>query len=286
MCLISYLYCYYVLIAGFPLSMADIPEFGKYVNIMAGITMSTGKWIFIYWKRHELAQLVDLMNERSQRLRQRGTHDPHIKRLRNTYFVHEMFVFLLTVSGSVVFVVCIYAQLLFVQPLALIIPATLPFHVPYLGDNFAVAFAIQVSVCVVISQVLNCSTTMIGNVYSQILLHLDVLKYDCELLDRNDSLTAADLIAGFRDLSRGYQSVVELHEKCNHCMRALFLNDVLASMIAVIFSCVEIGIVVNQDLGACFRPVFYFIFLYTLFFYWSWLGSRLAEKVSGGRGVD
>lgn len=260
--------------------MADIPNLGKYINITAGISMSFGKWIFVHWKRDELSLLIETMNKQSLALRLRGFKDQNIQTLRNTYFVQEMSIFMMIVFGNLAFVLGIYGQLLSVRPLELIIPFTSPVNIPGFSDNYAVNYTIQFLVVMFISSGQTCVTVMIGNIYSQIQLHLDVLHYDCLSLDKAESLTPEEYAERFRDLSRKYQSVVEMHNKCNSCMRELLLNDVSASMIAVIFSCVEFGIVVNEDLKACFRPALYFLFLYSLFFYWCWLGSRLAEKVS------
>lgn len=276
---IFYFYCYFLLFTGLPAELTDIPELGKSINIIAGVTMSVGKTVFVYWKTAELEQLIEMMNQHSQRLKIRGKTDREIRTLRNTFFVNEMLIFIISIFFIPIFTVTIYTQVLLVEPRELVIPANSPKEIPVVSDYFFISYIFQQIVCCFAMTTMNSSNILIGNLYNQIVLHLEVLHHDCELLNTNDSITVDELTEGFRNLARTYQSVRGMNHKCNDVMRGLFVNDMLASMTAVIFSCVEIAIVVNEDVVACFRPGIYCGFIFALLFYWCWLGNRLAAKV-------
>lgn len=238
--------------------------------------MSGVKWLFMHARQVDLSHLIDELNFKSKELRVRGEQDPEIRKLRNSYYVHEMLVFLCSVGFNVFFVFEMFIQLLFERPRQLIIPATV---VPGMVDHYYVSFIVQFSVSLYVSAVMTSANVMIGNIYNQIIMHLDILHYDCQLLDSDDFVTPTQLAKRILRLLDNYQSVAALIGRCNNCMRPLFLNDVIAMMTAIIFSCVELGVVINDDVKACARPILYFIFVNLMFLYWCWLGDRLAEKV-------
>lgn len=271
-------YCFYILLAGMPRSIEDIPELTKYINITAGISMCAGKWIFVHLKHAELMPLIQTFNQENLRLRQRAIKDKGIHSIRNANYVLEMSLFLLSIVANTTFVVSIYIDSLTHHET--VIEAVSPVYIPLASGNYPVIFVSQFFVCLFVSAAMNSSNILIGNLYLQISHHLEVLRYDLISLDQQETgVTEKGMIAAFIRLATDYQNIVRLHKQCNLCMRSIFITDVIASLIAVVFSCVEIGIVVNYDVMACFRPMFYCLFIYGLLFYWTWMGTRIADKV-------
>lgn len=274
--LLSVLFC----LSGYPRER-DIPEWGKFIDILAGIEVSLAKWLFLYWKRDDLTAIIQLMNQKSEELKKRGKTDRRIKRTCNNFYVSEMAVLLFTNVFGMTFLILIFLQVLFARPLQLVVPVSVDMKEILIGPSsiYWTAYAIECFLCPFVALVMTLCDVMIGNIYNQLILHMEVLAYDLRALD-NDERASPELIVGkFCNFSQAYHSLRELNKRFEECMRPFFINNILATVLATTFSCVEVGIMINVDPKQCFKPMLYFLFISIPFFYWCWLGSRLMDKV-------
>lgn len=277
---LPYSMCLSMCFSGYP-RQADIPEWGKFIDIIAGVELSLAKLLFLYWNRDELITLIDLMNVKSLELKERGQHNRHIKDMRDSFYFQEMVVFLFTNAFAILFSVLIYLQVLFERPFQLVVPVSLDGKeiLKGPGRTYWIIYVTQVCLCPYVALILTLCDVMIGNIYNQFILHLEVLGHDLRTLDLDDKASSAVLVAKFSEFSKTYQSLRELNKHCERCMRPFFINNIFATVMATTFSCVEIGIMVNVDPKQCIKPATYFLFISFPFFYWCWLGNRVNEKV-------
>lgn len=268
-----------MMVSGFPVDLY-IPDLGKFLNIFAGVQMSCSRWIFIYWNGDVLTNLLRTMKEKDQELLKLAKTDNYIKKLRSSCFVQEMLVFLVASVFGVVFVFQMYITILFIEPLVLVVPIRAPFDIQPPSGGFWLIYGLQIPMCIFVALLMLAADMMIGNIYNQLILHLEVLRYRMEVLNQNDTLQPGELGKRFSEFAREYQKLVEINNRCETLLRPFFINNIVATMIAVVFACVEIGIMVNEAPVQCFKPIMYFIFINTPFFYWCWLGTRINERVS------
>lgn len=263
----------------------DIPEWGKFIDILAGVQVSFVKMLFLYYQRNDLSELIQLMNVKSQELRRRGKSDREIKRLRDSFYLQEMVVLLFTTIFGSIFLFLIFMQVLFVKPLQLVIPMSVDLNEIVTGPSttYWILYGIQCFLCPYVALVMTLCDVMIGNVYNQLILHLEVLDYDLRQFDKDDSATSLTIVKKFCEFTEAYESLRQLNKRCEACMRPFFINNVLATVMATTFSCVEVGIMINVDPEACLKPFMYFLFITFPFFYWCWLGNRVTEKVNQER---
>lgn len=270
-------YCF----SGYPREM-DIPEWGKFIDILAGVELSIAKTCFLYWKGYQITDLVQLMDKKNQEVKERGKNEKDIKEIRDFFYFQEMTIFVFTCGFGAVFLILIFIQVLFKDPVELVIPMSPDFGELLLGSSktFWFVYATQCFLCPFVAVVIQLCDVMIGNLYSQFIMHLDVLNYDLRMLDETEGLSPGMVKKRFCDASKTYQSLLQLNQHCESCMRPFFINNVFATVIATTFSCVEIGIMMNVDPEQCLKPVMYFLFITFPFFYWCWLGNRIYEKVN------
>lgn len=278
--LFAYSFSFSSLLSGFPLDLY-IPDLGKFINIGAGVSMSCGKLLFLYAKHNQFTALMHQLNAKDEELRKRAHRDARVKKLRGDFFVQEMSVFLLTTIFSSFFVCAMYVQQLFSDPLKLVVPCKAPFSIVAGSVGFWVVYLLQFLVSFFVAMIISAADIMVGNLYNQLILHLEVLHYDLEELNSDESVTATVFSERIRQFTREYQSIRRVTNACQQCMRPFLINNIVHTLVGVMFCCVEVGIMVNVDITQCLKPVLYFLFLNIPFFYWSWLGNRLREKVGG-----
>lgn len=268
-----------ITLSGYPREF-DIPEWGKFIDILAGVLLSLAKCIFLYYRRHELIDLIQLMDRKSQDLKRRGQGDPEIKKMRDTFYVQEMVVFLFTTVFGFIFLVLIFMQVLFTKPLQLVVPMAWKNEI-VTGPSavYWTVYLAECFLCPFVAVVITTCDVMIGNLYNQFILHLEVLHYDMLVLDGMSYVTPNLMAKKYAEFSQTYQSLLDLNKHCEKCMRPFFINNVLATVLATTFSCVEVGIMINVDPKECLKPFMYFLFITFPFFYWCWLGNRINEKV-------
>lgn len=237
--------------------------------------MGFGKWFFMCCKASELNELLTKLNQKSQELKLRGESDRYIRKLRNSYFVLEMLFYLVSFATSVIFLTCTFIQIFFDSPRQLLIPMDNYFTKNY----FFLVFITQFGIVLYEVLLLLSSSLLVGNLYNQIILHLNVLYYDWQQLDNEDLESSEEFIKQINQLIREYQEIVHIKTLCETCIRPLILNDGVASTVTAAVSCIEFVIVINDDWRAGMRPVMTFIYINCMFFYWCWLGNRLEEKV-------
>lgn len=270
-----------ITISGYP-RVADIPEWGKFIDIMAGVYVSMAKVYFLYWKRHQLIDLINLMNEKSQMLRERGKQDAGVKKLRDAAYIQEMLVMMFTVIFGPFFLVLIFTQVLFASPLQLVIPFAPSLKADLVDGTSKLYWPVYLAECFLcpfIALVMTLCDMMVGNIYNQLILHLEVLHHDFITLGEKRNATESYLVKKVCEFARTYRSLRQLNDQCEICMRPFFINNVAATILATTFSCVEVGIMINVNPWDCLKPFMYFLFISFPFFYWCWLGNRLSEQV-------
>lgn len=257
----------------------DIPEWGQFIDVLAGIEVGFVKLCFIYWKRHELTAIIQMMNGYSMELRTRGNQEREIKRLRDYFYMQEMVVFLFTSFFGVFVLIVLHLQAVFISdPKGLVVPVDAILTGSRKG--YWTVYACQCVLCPFVGLVMTSCDAMIGNIYNQLILHLEVLHHDITALDEANDVTSELMEEKFCEFIRTYQSLRQLNKRFDHCMEPYFINNVLATVFATTFTCVEMGIMVNVDLMKCVKPFMYFLFTIFPFFYWCWLGNRVNEKVN------
>lgn len=273
----SNFYIYYFAATGYPSSMDDISELGRYVAMVAGLEICAAKVVFLFCKDSKLKFVLQTMNEKSQELMLRAVDDDYLLKLRNTYYVKELGLFVVSFAANSCCLLVIYTQAFSSSPPVLLLPV----KGPIIQNQMYVEFFIQLVVCVYHFVIMIGLNFIIGNLYNQLILHLEVLHYDCKLLEVEDFGSDKEFFDKLIELSKKYQSIVHLNKMCGDCFRPLFLHDTLTSMVSAAFCCVEIGIVINRDVLSCLKPLLCFVIVQFMFFYWCWMGDRLSQEVSG-----
>lgn len=274
----SFAFC----LSGYPREL-DIPEYGKFIDVLAGIEVGFAKLCFIYWKRDDLLDLIYFMNGESLKLRERGRGDQEIKRLRDSFYVQEMLVCLFTSIFGVGFLALTFVQvLIFTRPLELVIPFGLERDAVLTGPSTAywIVYACECVLCPFVALVITSCDIMVGNLYNQLILHLELLHLDIGALNEDINVTSPMMTKRYCEFIRTYQDLLQLNQRFERCMRPFFINNVIATALATTFACVEMGIMVNVDVRECVKPFLYFLFITFPFFYWCWLGNRVNEKVN------
>lgn len=267
--------------SGYP-RVSVITEWGKFIDVLAGIEMSFAKFCFIYWKRHELTGIFKTMNALSQGLRKRGKNDRKIKKIRDDFYVQEMVVLLFTsIFGVTELSIDFVCVLIFTDPLQLVVPMQIEPNKILTGPSteYWIAYASQWVLIPFVTLVITTCDVMLGNIYNQLILHLEVLQYDIRLLNGNDDVSTEDMIKKFCEFIKTYQSLQQLNKRFEKCLRPFFINNILGTVLVTTFTCVEMGIMVNVSWMECLKPLLYFLFTSFPFFYWCWLGNRVQEKV-------
>lgn len=270
-----------IVISGRPREF-DVPEVGKFIDIFAGVEMSFAKLAVLYYKRTEITELIMMLNNASLDLKTRAANEQGIKDLRDSYYFLEMALLIFTNFFAMVFQSIIFIQVLFETPIILVVPVSLNNQDLLTGPStiYWAFYLAECYLCPFIAIVMTLCDVMIGNLYNQIILHLQVLSHDLQSLDQDDGVSEFVLELKFKEFATTYQSLHILTAKCEKCMRPFFINNVLATVLATTFSCVEVGIMINVDPIQCIKPIMYFLFITIPFFYWCWLGNRLSEEVS------
>lgn len=266
--------------SGYPREL-DIPEWGKFIDILAGVQLSCFKLFFLYWKRKELEALFESLNKKSLDLRERGRKAPEIKILRDSFYFQEMVIHIFTISFSFLFQFLIFIQVLLQKPYVLVVPMSVNQKEIVVGPSttYWIIYATECVLCPYVACVISFVDVMIGNCYNQLILHLEVLHRDMRVLDEDDQVTPAQLTLSLCDFAKRYQELRQLARGFQKCMRPFFLDNLVGIVFALVFSCVEMGIMMNVDVKECFKPGLYFLFINFPFFYWCWLGDRLSQRV-------
>lgn len=244
--------------------------------------MSFAKFCFIYWKRHELTEIFETMNALSQELRTRGKNDRKIKKLRDFFYVQEMVVLLFTsIFGVTELSIDFVCVLIFTDPLQLVIPMQIEPNKMLTGPSteYWIAYASEWVLIPFVTLVITTCDVMLGNIYNQLILHLEVLQHDIRSLNEENQVSTEDMTKKYCEFIQTYQSLQRLNKRFEKCLRPFFINNILGTVLVTTFTCVEMGIMVNVSWKECLKPLLYFLFTSFPFFYWCWLGNRVQEKV-------
>lgn len=279
LCCSVYILSFFFLISGAS-TISTIPDLGQFCDIFAGVEMSFAKWLFMYLNWKQLAELIQLMNDKDVELHSRAISDNWIKSIRANYYFHEMFLFILSMLFSFIFISVMYLQVLLIDPVELVVPSQMPFDISFGTVGFWYVHFSQALVSFFVAFFNTSADILFGNIYSQLILHLEVLNYDFKLLNENTAITSTEMLQTCKRLISSYQSLRQLSRKCEKCLEWFFINNIVSTMVAMTFSCVELGIMIGNDLSQCVKPFLFFVFINIPFFYWCWLGHRLQESSS------
>lgn len=276
---VSFLYSFTIILLSCPPNFDHPPEFAMCLNTIMGWQIAFGQIFFINWKSDDLMDIFQGLNSMDRMLMKRGESDLFLKRIRNSYYVSEMFLMIFGLVLMILSVTLYFLQIPFIEPVELLLNMQLLMDLQPFSYLFWLSYFLQLIAMLHLGVCISTPMFMIGNIYSQLILHIEVLDYDIEMLDEDEAATSEEMLIKFREFIITYQALVELLNKCRSCMRWLFINLIVANMIVITVSCIEFTIAIHGNSTECFRPFCYFIFISLLFFYWCRMGNRLAEKV-------
>lgn len=270
---------HYILLSG--LSEIDsIPSLGVFLHHFAGVQISAVKWGFLHRNEREFSRLWDQLNQKDQILKKRSIEDPNIKRMRQSTYVQEILMFVLAMIVGVMYMAIRLLEVFFYRPIEPVYNSRVPFNSDFGGIGYWVLFFWQ-GICFIFNVVCIASTdVLIGNMYSQLILHFDVLNYDIEQLNANVTVTTEEMIENFSGFTKEFQDLQSLNKSLGNFLRPLFFYHIVTMMVAITFICIETGVLLNVDIKRIIPPLIYFLFMNIVLFYWCWLGNRLKEKVN------
>lgn len=267
-------------ILSFPSDLSDPSAVVKGVDILMGVELCAALLVFIRSKNQRLLAILSELNDQNQRFLQRGECDGFIKQLCASYFATELTIQIGSVAFTFCSMVLIYLQMLTVPPYELLLNMQLIVTVVPFSNVFWFSICLQFAVTLHMGIFLSSSMFMIGNIYNQLILHLEVLDHDIQLFEQRGSVSPEEAFQQFRQFIITYRSLVGQLNTGKALMRGLFINNITVNMMCIVLACIEFAIVFQEDPQMTFRILFYFALLSILFFYWCHLGNRLAEKVS------
>lgn len=143
-----------------------------------GSTMCVWRAYFFQWRRTEISDLIDEINNHSQDLRLNS--DPKIRKLRSQFISKEM-VLMLTAILTLTFLAVAFGLEAILHN-RFPFPALYPFDTTPFGIGYLCAFAFQIITFQI--SVLNTLLTeaLLGNLYNQIVLNFKVLNMRLESL--------------------------------------------------------------------------------------------------------
>lgn len=264
-----------------PLDWTKNPsQFCKSLDTALGMQICGAYLLFMHFNGDQIMAIFGDLNSLNQLLMARGAQDEHIKRIRNYYFHTEM----ITASNSILLLVIsttlVFVQIACFEPHQLLNDFSLVMIIQPHSTYFWIFFVLQIVITLSMSIFLPLSMIMIGNVYNQLILNLEVLDYDIQSLDLNETLSLDEALAQFRIFTLTYLSIVDLLTRSKMIMRKLFLVNTTINIISIVLACTEFAIDFEEGILTYIRPLFYFLFLSFMLFYWCELGHRMASKVS------
>lgn len=270
---------HWILLSGVS-AIDSIPSLGVILNNLAGVQISTVKWIFLHRKEQGFLNLWDQLKVKETVLKIRSSSDPNIKMMRQSSYVQDMLVFLIAVFFGLFLVTFRFLQIFFYRPIESVYPTWVPFNSDFGTIGFWVLFFWQAICTYFNATCIATSDILIGSTYSQLILQFEVLNYDIEQFNNIKSVTPEEIMAKFRDFTKEFHLLQSFHKSLESFLKPLFFYHIITMMIAITFSCIETGVLLTVDINRAIPPFIYFLFLNISLFYWCWLGNRLKEKLS------
>lgn len=240
---------------------------GRCLNLLIGTLLSN----YILYHRDSIHALILHMDAKAVQIRERAKTDVAVRDICDRYYWQQRSLFCAILPTEVVFV-----TLLFIDAMAkgeLIFGDyeldTLSYCLLNVGQYVA-SFFVDTNYLLL--------DQFIGGLYQETLKELAIVHYDLQLLGRG-GVTKDEKYNRLIGLAQNYQEIVSVQKQVTALMSNYFAFYLGCVLLVMIFVCVELSILVNEDVTKCIEPLYYFCFMNLTFFYWCWLGNSMLTMV-------
>lgn len=256
----------------------DILSVGKFVNITVGICVGGSKFLFVLLRRDRIQNIIWLMDRRADILRERSAVDVGVRRLCAKFYWQQRILFLAAPLFEVTNLTLLLVDSMFPQPKQMVIGD----YIGQLGTpTYYLLNVLQyVSVMFVDLNYL-FSDFLLGGVFQEIVKELSIVHYDLRKLAKEAELSSGEKYERLIGIVRHYQEIVAIQREFNALLGWYLSSYLAATSFMIVFVCVELSILANEDVSQCAEPLFYIVFVKLNFFYWCWLGQSMLGKSQG-----
>lgn len=272
---------------------STLSDFGGWLNITAGTAVAVCKAAFVISHGAEIGESLNLVAALDVNIQRKAKKDESIRERRSWYFQLETCLSYSALAFTLLMEILIFGQDFVESPHSQFRLSTVPWGLDESGIGFGLSYACVVlggmwGSCLMVSMDL-----MVGNLFHQIILNVEIMIEEIRTLGRDSALDKGeeprveecDKEGVFIVIAQEYQHLRECLRKLNDIFRPILLLVVISNMIVLTFISIELAIVMHDDRARMVRPGMYFIFMSTAFFYWCWLGQKLSSVVRMGERV-
>lgn len=268
-----------------PDHLATIVHFGEWLDIFTGTTVALIKTMFIIFRGAEISDALDIVAALDEKIREKALRDDWIRKRREWYFLLETIASNTALGFTILMGVVVYGIGMVESPIA---PFPLaPIRLGETAFGFWLGYVAMALGCTRGGCVMVTMDFMVGNMYNQIILNMEILTKEIRMLERESELEKdveqrdGDYLKerAMVQIVIEYQHLRECVGKLNNTFQPVLLVVIMSNMLVLTFISMELAIVVNEDIAGTIRPGMFFFFMSTAFFYWCWLGQRLSDVV-------
>lgn len=283
--MIAFAFCTFVL--SLPYHQSSLSDFGGWLNITAGTAVAVSKAAFVILHGAEIGESLNLVAALDAKIQLKAQKDDSIRKRREWYFQLETSLSYSALVFTLLMEILIFGQDFMESPNSQFRLSTVPWGLDKSGIGFGFSYTCVVlggiwGSCLMVSMDL-----MVGNLFHQIILNVEIMIEEIRALGRDSVLDKeeerlvedCDKERALVTIVQEYQHLRECLNKLNDTFRPILLLVVISNMIVLTFISIELAIVMHDDPARMVRPGMYFIFMSTAFFYWCWLGQKLSSVV-------
>lgn len=269
-----------------PNHLTTIVHFGEWLDIFTGTTVALIKTMFIIFRGAEISEALDIVAALDEKIREKALRDDWIRRRREWYFLLETVASYSALGFTLLMGVVVYGIGMIESPID---PFPLaPIRLGETSFGFWLGYVAMALGCTRGGCIMVTMDFMVGNMYNQIILNLEILIKEIRMLGResesekeDDDRREGDYFKerAMIQIVQEYQHLRTCVLKLNNTFQPVLLVIVMSNMLVLTFISMELAMVVNEDLAGTIRPGMFFIFMSMAFFYWCWLGQRLSDVV-------
>lgn len=261
----------YISVLSFFDPRADILSMGRCLNLLIGTLLSNVKYLYILYHRDSIHAIILHMDAKAVQIQERAKTDVAVRNICNRYYWQQRSFFCAILPTEVILVTLVFIDAMVKGELMFgdFELSTLSYCLLNVGQYLA-AFFVDTNYLLL--------DQFIGGLYQETRKELALLHYDLQLLGRG-GVTKDEKFQRLNGLAQNYQEIVSVQEQVTAIMSNFFAFYLGCVLLVMIFVCVELSILVNEDITKCIEPLYYFCFMNLAFFYWCWLGNSLLTMV-------
>lgn len=268
-------------ILGFSDSLGSISDFGRWLNLTAGVCTACLKTIFVISYRSEMTEFIECVVKLDRTIMQKAKSDFVIRKWRSQCYVFENLMvysslFLNCVMGVAFSVPSLLAEQITIPP-----PATVPWGIDESQLGLTLYFILFLWGCVWGGCVFVCLEFLLGNMFNQFILNFEIVTHEIQKLGRVAEDSDCDKERKLIEILQDYQYLRVSIQSFNRTFQPILLLLVGSNMVLQTFISIELAIMIKVDTYLAIRSAFYLFFINVPFFYWCCLGQRMSDVVSG-----